>query len=88
MEWSPLQKRFRKLGEITGLNKSSSYQLYVYFEPEGDVIVELGGYDIGSWNRHTHVGTFKTEQEAYAMRSKHLTSSNLCIIVQWYRVTL
>ena len=66
MDWEPLHKRFLKLSEKTGISKASSYQMIVSFEQDGSVSVELGGYDIGSWDRYTHVGYFKNESLAYS----------------------
>src|ERR1035437_7935072 len=52
MTWNELSIKFRKLGEITGASKSSSWSMSVNFSPEGKVQVELGGYDVPGWNRH------------------------------------
>ena len=72
MDWGKLHKRFLALADITGIYKSSSYTMTVMFGQEGGVIVELGGYDIGDWPRHTYVGGFRTEQEAYDATEKKI----------------
>ena len=53
-----LINRFQALKAITGTNKSSSYSVQIHFNPWSDrVEVELGGYDVGHWNRHEYLET-------------------------------
>jgi hypothetical protein len=59
-----LHKEFLKLRDITGATKMSSYSMTVYFSPDEDISIELGGYDIADWNRHEVIGMFKSEKEA------------------------
>lgn len=73
MTWAQLQKRFHDIViQAEGPGKSSSGIITVQFDFEGRVSVSLGAYDIGSWNRHTDVGIFDTEEEALLATSKKL----------------
>ena len=63
--WKYLSERFRKLGEKTGLGKSSSYDLHVIFGGvDGDITVSLYTYDVGNWPRNTCLGQFDNEVDA------------------------
>lgn len=55
--------RFQSLGTKYGRNKTTSYQVILYFSPceDEEVRVELGGYDIGNWNRHHEFETTKSK---------------------------
>lgn len=65
MEWAELSKRYRKLADITGMDKTSSYDLSVTFcGVDGLIDVHMFTYDIGNWNRHTYMSGFKTDKEA------------------------
>lgn len=48
--------RFQALATRTGRSKSSSYYVEFYFSPHFDtddkVMINVGGYDVGSWSRH------------------------------------
>jgi len=71
--WAQLQQRFHDLViKAGGPGKSSSGIITVQFDFEGRVSVSLGAYDIGSWNRHTEVGVFDTEEDALLATSKKL----------------
>jgi hypothetical protein len=59
-----LHKQFLKLRDKTGASKMSSYSMTIYFSPDEDISIELGGYDIQDWSRHEHIGIFKSEKEA------------------------
>lgn len=68
MNWTKLHKKFAELKEITGCEKSSSYTLSIHFNADGEITVELGGYDIPEWNRHKILpedGYFQTEEAAF-----------------------
>lgn len=62
--WNTLAARFAKLSLVTGRDKSSSYVLNVVFDPDGEILVEMGCYDIADWPRHLDLGPFKDEYEA------------------------
>lgn len=64
MTWTEIHNRFKKLGDITGINKRSSYSLNIRFNYEGDVMVELGCYDINDWPRNIELGPFNNEEDA------------------------
>jgi hypothetical protein len=64
-KWQELYTRFRKISEITGRDKSSSFVMNVIFTPDNGVGIELGTYDIGGWPRHLFLGPFDTEEEAF-----------------------
>jgi len=73
--WSLLYKRFAALSFLTGMDKASSYDMSVTFSFDvhggHEVSVHMYTYDIGDWNRHTYLGPFKTEVEAFnATRDK------------------
>ena len=57
-------QRFLKLREKVGASKMSSFSMQVYYSPEEYITIELGGYDIGDWSRHEHIGPFEDEEEA------------------------
>ena len=81
MSWSQLQKRFHDLVlKAGGPGKSSSGIITVQFDFDGRVSVSLGAYDIGSWNRHTEVGIFDTEEDALLATSKKLDDAELEVI--------
>ena len=53
-------ERFQSLKNITGTSKMSSYSVSISFDPNSDEVdIELGGYDVGDWSRHTHIKTTK-----------------------------
>jgi hypothetical protein len=56
-----LINRFQSLAEKTGRSKSTSYQVILHFTADDEVEVNLGGYDIGNWNRHTTFSTNKRD---------------------------
>ena len=64
MTWTEIHKKFLRLKDFTGAEKSSSYVMNVYFDQEGLVNVELGCYDISDWPRRLHMGPYTTEEEA------------------------
>lgn len=63
-KWQELAKRFHKLAEKTGREKSSSYVLNVIFSVDDGITVEMGTYDIADWPRETVLEPFATEEEA------------------------
>lgn len=63
--WTELHKRFAAISQKTGASKTSSFCLDVSFSLDGSISVHLGTYDIGDWNRHTYLGPFNSESEAY-----------------------
>ena len=63
-KWGELYKRFVKLAEKTGREKSSSYVMNVVFEPDGKILIELGTYDISTWPRNLTIGPFNDEETA------------------------
>ena len=77
-----LAERFNKLHDKIGRSKSSSGTTVLTWtrfqdgwtsEEPRRFSIELGGYDIGDWNRHTELGQFKTiEEAADAMEKKVL----------------
>lgn len=54
-------KRFQSFSERTGRSKSSSYHVSInfsaHFDDDDSVYVEVGGYDVGGWNRHHSMET-------------------------------
>jgi len=79
--WSLLQQRFHDLVlQAGGPGKSSSGIITVQFDFDGRVSVSLGAYDIGSWNRHTEVGTFDTEEAGLQATSKKLDDAEAEVI--------
>lgn len=54
-----LIEKFQKLGDITGRNKTSSYGVHLNFYADGEILLELGTYDVGDWNRHTYITVTK-----------------------------
>lgn len=64
LSWSDIHNKFKKLSEITGVSKSSSYNLIVHFDLYLGISVTFGAYDIGDYPRNFTIGPFKTEQEA------------------------
>jgi len=73
MKWIELSKRFRKLADTTGMNKTSSYDLSVNFcGVDGLIDVHMFTYDITDWNRHTFLSGFKTDEEAKAATLKKI----------------
>jgi hypothetical protein len=55
-------ERFQSLKNITGASKMSSYSVSISFDPHSDEVnIELGGYDIGDWKRHTYIKTTKAQ---------------------------
>lgn len=66
MKWQNLQQELIEyIRNTVGLSKMSSGSITVDFRQSGLVSVEIGGYDIGDWPRHTIIGPFKSEDEAY-----------------------
>ena len=65
MNWIDLSKRFRKLAEKTGMNKTSSYDLSVNFcGVDGLINVHMFTYDVDNWSRHTYMIGFKSDEDA------------------------
>lgn len=53
-----LINRFQKLKDITGTNKSTSYDVNIRFDVWTDnITITLGTYDVGEWNRYTEIHT-------------------------------
>lgn len=71
-DFQTLHKRFLDLGEKTGRSKLSSYSLTIYYHPDEDITIELGGYDIPDWNRHETSPIFKTEVDALIWLEKKI----------------
>lgn len=65
--WKILSERFRRIGDITPKRSSLSYNLEVYFNGEGKILVTLGPCDIKDWPRNLNLGPFDSEQEARLM---------------------
>lgn len=66
MDWTTLHNRFMALAEVEGRSKVSSFCLDISFDGYGEIGVHLGTYDISDWPRHTNLGPFKNEAEAFA----------------------
>ena len=65
MNWQLLQQRFYRMADKSGcVTHYSSGNIHVEYTQDG-VTVEFGGYDVFGWARHTVIGPFKTEEEAY-----------------------
>jgi hypothetical protein len=76
--YESLHKRFLALRDKTGANKISSYSMTIYYSPEEDISIELGGYDICDWNRHENIGNFKTEEQALqALKNKIIEAEKI-----------
>lgn len=77
-----LHKQFLKLAEKTGKSKISSYSLTVYYHPDEEITVELGGYDIPYWSRHESSPAFTSEKatlewlEAKIKQAERLVEEN------------
>ena len=66
VRWQALQKEFYEyIGDSVGHSKPGSGLLVLSFDADGHATVELGTYDVGDWPRHTYLGPFATEDEAY-----------------------
>ena len=81
--WQELARRFQRLGDITGREKSTSYVLNVIYEPVNmesptgpnnpiEFSVELGCYDVPGWPRHIYLGPYPTEAEALTATEKKI----------------
>ena len=78
MDWKVLHSRFRRLGDITGCSKTSSYSMNIGIDQDGTIVVELGCYDIADWPRHMYLGHFNTMEEAYiATEDKIIEAENI-----------
>lgn len=66
MNWAALAERLRKaVSACGGPCKSSDGMLSIHFSHDGGLFVEMGTYSITDWNRHTDIGRFETEEEAF-----------------------
>jgi hypothetical protein len=73
LTWTQLSARFREIViRAGGPEKSSSGCIDIQFDFEGKISINIGAYDIGSWSRHTDVGTFDSEEEALKALSAKL----------------
>jgi hypothetical protein len=79
--WSSLYTRFKKLAEITGAEKSSSYVMNVVFGPTEDeeILIELGTYDIPYHQNHITLGPFKTEAEAFKDTEEQIAAFEIAV---------
>lgn len=79
MEWKHLHDKFVALSKITEATKLSSYSMDVSFSYDGTVTVHLGTYDISDWPRHTYLGPFNSEQEAYKATAKKIEEARIAV---------
>lgn len=79
MDWKYFQKVFEQISRLDeGLSKSTSGYLSVSYQPYDKIEISLGAYEIPTWSRHHHVGTFSNNKEAIkATRMALITAFNL-----------
>ena len=88
MNWIELSERFRKLSEITGMDKTSSYDLSVNFcGVDGLIDVHMFTYDISDWNRHTYLSGFKTDEDAKLATLKKIEEAEKAVAADTRKIT-